>query len=216
MTGPRINRSTGTNNNPSITTGTETSAHGDQGQAKDRREAIVAAAARVFQSHGLAGASMRLIAREAGCTTGAIYPHFGGKEALYAEVLAQSLRALYDSVRRAVQEVPEPRRGRAAVQAFYDYYRAHPLELSLGLYLYQGARPVGLSRDLDHALNRSLESVFRVITEALAAGGHDQPRMRATGGVSHAVGVLIMNQTGRLKVLGTDPDEQMAFYLQDL
>lgn len=216
MTGPRTNRSTGTNNKPSITAGTEASAHGGQGQTEDRRDAIVAAAARVFQSHGLDGASMRLIAREAGCTTGAIYPHFGGKEALYAEVLAESLRALYDSVRSAVRDVPEARRGRAAIQAFYDYYRAHPLELSLGLYLYQGARPVGLTRDLDRSLNRSLESVFRIITEALAAGGHAQPRMRATGGVSHAAGVLIMNQTGRLKVLGTDPDEQMAFYLQDL
>ena len=183
---------------------------------EDKRQAIVEAAARVFKARGLAGASMRLIAREAGCTTGAIYPHFGGKESLYAEVLAQSLHALYASVRQAIHEAATEDKGRAGLRAFYDYYRVHPLELSLGLYLYQGARPVGLTRDLNHSLNRSLESVFRIMTDALRTSGHDLPEVRCTDGVAHAVGVLILNQTGRMKVLDREPDEQMAFYLENL
>lgn len=179
----------------------------------DRRDAVVAAAARVFEARGLEGASMRLIAREAGCTTGAIYPTFGGKEALYAEVLAQSLAALHGAIVDAIRQAPATRRGRAALHAFYEYYRAHPLELSLGLYLYQGARPVGLTRELDRTLNRALQAVFQVISEAIATSGHDEPATRATAGVAHAVGLLILDQTERLKLLGTDADEQMAFYL---
>ncbi|QIT56499.1 TetR/AcrR family transcriptional regulator [Aquisalimonas sp. 2447] len=183
---------------------------------EDKRQSIVEAAARVFEARGLAGASMRLIAREAGCTTGAIYPHFGGKESLYAEVLAQSLHALYASIRQAIHEASTEDKGRAGLRAFYDYYRDHPLELSLGLYLFQGARPVGLTRDLNHSLNRSLQSVYRIMTDALRTSGHEQPEMRCMGGVAQAVGVLILNQTGRMKVLGREPDEQMAFYLRDL
>ena len=159
---------------------------------------------------------MRLIAREAGCTTGAIYPHFGGKESLYAEVLAQSLHGLYATVRQAIDAADTPAKGRAAVRAFYDYYRAHPLELSLGLYLYQGARPVGLTKELNRSLNRSLQSVYTMIEDAIEASGHDRPQLRCMGGVSHAVGLLIMNQTGRMKVLDNDPDQLMAFYLERL
>ncbi|MBL4906594.1 MAG: helix-turn-helix transcriptional regulator [Sneathiella sp.] len=45
-----------------------------------RRQKILEAATRVFEKVGLANASMRAIALEAGCTTGAIYPIFSGKE----------------------------------------------------------------------------------------------------------------------------------------
>jgi AcrR family transcriptional regulator len=44
-----------------------------------RRQLIVDAARRVFEQSGLEGASIRAIAEAAGCTTGAIYPHFQAK-----------------------------------------------------------------------------------------------------------------------------------------
>src|SRR6202051_4457151 len=56
-----------------------------------RRQVIIDAARRVFERVGLDGASIRLIAAEAGCTTGAIYPWFAGKEEVYAAILAESL-----------------------------------------------------------------------------------------------------------------------------
>ena len=59
-----------------------------------RRQVIIDAARRVFERAGLEGASIRMIAAEAGCTTGAIYPWFAGKEEVYAAILAGSLDRL--------------------------------------------------------------------------------------------------------------------------
>ena len=52
---------------------------------------VTDAARRVFERVGLDDASIRLIAEEAGCTTGAIYPWFASKEEVYAAILAESL-----------------------------------------------------------------------------------------------------------------------------
>ena len=59
-----------------------------------RRQLIVDAARHVFQQSGLEGASIRAIAQAAGCTTGAIYPHFRSKEEIYAVVLGDSLASV--------------------------------------------------------------------------------------------------------------------------
>ena len=59
-----------------------------------KRELLLRAARDEFAEQGLEGATMRGIAVRAGCTTGAIYPLFDSKEAIYAELLTQSLAAL--------------------------------------------------------------------------------------------------------------------------
>ena len=57
-----------------------------------RREIILAAARRVFADQGLEGASLRAIAKAAGYTHGALYFYYASKEAIYADLLAGSLR----------------------------------------------------------------------------------------------------------------------------
>jgi AcrR family transcriptional regulator len=51
------------------------------------RRAVLAAAARVFADRGFHGASMQVIAEEAGYTQGAIYANFGGKAELFLAVV---------------------------------------------------------------------------------------------------------------------------------
>ncbi len=51
------------------------------------REALLAAAARLFAEHGVDSASVDAIAREAGRTSGALYDHFGSKEGLLFALL---------------------------------------------------------------------------------------------------------------------------------
>jgi AcrR family transcriptional regulator len=55
----------------------------------ETRERLLDAAARVFELKGYDGATVALIAQEAGVTTGAIYAHYGSK----AELLAAALKA---------------------------------------------------------------------------------------------------------------------------
>ncbi len=57
-----------------------------------RREEIIAATIRVIGEHGIAGASMRAIAREMGLTTGVISHHFVDK----GEVLREALQTCFD------------------------------------------------------------------------------------------------------------------------
>lgn len=55
------------------------------------RQAILAAAGRVFRRLGYAGAGVDAIMAEAGLTAGGFYAHFASKEALFAEMFAQAL-----------------------------------------------------------------------------------------------------------------------------
>ncbi len=53
----------------------------------DKRRQILEAAERVFRAKGLAGATTREIARDAGCAEGTIYLHFEDRMALFSAVL---------------------------------------------------------------------------------------------------------------------------------
>lgn len=56
------------------------------------REAILAAAQRVFTRHGYEGAGLRAIAAEAGATAALVIRYFGSKEALFAAALGEKFR----------------------------------------------------------------------------------------------------------------------------
>ncbi len=180
-----------------------------------RRQQIVDAARAVFQQRGLEGASMRLIAREAGCTTGAVYARFDGKEALYAEVLMNSLATLRRALTVALEGTPE-RHGATALYTFFHYYLRQPEELALGLYLYQGLEPGGLTPSLDRQLNAALLDIYRTVADAIARDGRSNAEELATGGMAHAVGLLVLNQTRRLALLGSDAERQMQLYLSQI
>lgn len=71
-------------------------------QARDSRSTdLVQAAGRVFLEHGYDGASMELVAAQAGVTRKTIYNHFSGKDALFAAVaisLCQQVVTAFDDV----------------------------------------------------------------------------------------------------------------------
>src|ERR1700681_735124 len=95
-----------------------------------KRGLILAAARRVFEAEGLDGASLRAIAAAAGYTPAALYFHFDSKEAIYAEVLRQSLADLGSAIARAIRRAKPPAdRLRAAAMAFFCYYADNPRDL---------------------------------------------------------------------------------------
>lgn len=79
-----------------------------------RRQMILDAAQRVFERDGLEKTTIRAITKEAGCTTGAIYPWFAGKEILYGALLDESLQRLHAHLQAATADCapPLPRRAR--------------------------------------------------------------------------------------------------------
>ncbi|MBM3573855.1 MAG: TetR family transcriptional regulator, partial [Alphaproteobacteria bacterium] len=84
-----------------------------------RRADILTAAEAVFARDGLAGATVRAIAGAAGYTAGALYFYYPSKEAIYAELLAQSLDRLRTAIGDAIDGAADPEaRLRAGIRGF--------------------------------------------------------------------------------------------------
>ncbi|MGY4402969.1 AcrR family transcriptional regulator [Bradyrhizobium sp. USDA 3315] len=95
--------------------------------SRHKRELILDAARSVFAEEGLEGASLRAIATRAGYTAAALYFHFDSKEAIYAEVLRQSLASLGEAVSAAVATTRGAKQKlHAAGMGFFRYYAEHP------------------------------------------------------------------------------------------
>ena len=174
-----------------------------------KRDLIREAAKRVFLEHGLSAASVREIALQAGYTTGAIYFHYASKEEIYADVLRESLSALHEAVSAAAAgETDAVRSLTAAYRAFIGFYRAHPRDLSLGLYLFEGAGPRGLNVKLNRDLNERFLGMMQVFEAGLASAGVGQRerKIEAVALFNEMVGLLIAANTGRLNVFGIDSD----------
>lgn len=60
-------------------------------QAAENREAIVAAAERLFREHGVDAVGLTALMKEAGFTQGGFYNHFKSKDALVAAVMARAV-----------------------------------------------------------------------------------------------------------------------------
>lgn len=174
------------------------------------REKILAAARALFAEKGLEGAGLRAIAARAGYTPAALYFHFPSREAIYAELLRDSLAAL--------REALAPRRDFAgAALALYDFYAERPQELALGLYLAAGGpAPRGLGAALDPALNALLLEAMAPLTEAARALG--RPALAAQA-FAQVVGLVILGQTRRLRLFAPAPrplmEAHVALLLKD-
>ena len=175
-----------------------------------RRELIRDAAKSVFARVGLQGTSVREIARAAGCTTGAIYSQYTGKKEVYAEILRESLIDMAEAVEAGARGGPPGRRGCAALRAWYEYFRDQPVEFDLGFYLYGGAHPAGVGKELNEELNTRLKRVYAAVAEGLEAdglAGRDSKHQQSVAFASWIFGILLMKQTGRLRILAIDPEK---------
>lgn len=183
-----------------------------------RRARVLAAAREVFSDKGLEGASVRAIAAAAGCTTGAIYSQFTGKEELYAEILSESLTTLLGAMAEAGEESStDIDRLRSAIGAFFEYYRLRPVELALGLYLFRGVRAVGLGRALDARLNAQLRDVIDVWADAIhRVNPAASAELEAASLFTYLVGLLIVEQTRRVRVTLREAEELLDHFVQAL
>jgi AcrR family transcriptional regulator len=183
-----------------------------------KRELILDAARKVFEADGLEGASLRAIAGAAGYTPAALYFHFESKEAIYAEVLRGSLADLEQAVNRSVARTKTPvDRLRAAAMAFFRYYSDNPRDLDLGFYLFRGGmKPHGLGKERDDMLNAALESALRPIAEAALALGARREEARAWMAdiFAHAVGLLLLAHTGRIRMFGASALNLMERFVE--
>ena len=184
-----------------------------------KRDLILDAAKQIFAEEGLEGASLRAIAVRAGYTPAALYFHFESKEAIYAEVLRDSLASLGQAVTHATSRAKAPAdRLRAAAMAFFDYYANNPRDLDLGFYLFRGGmKPRGLGKDRDEMLNAALEAALRPIAEAAEALGarREEARLLMVDAFAHAAGLLLLAHTGRIRMFDASAPTLMKRFVED-
>lgn len=172
-----------------------------------RRELIRDAAKQIFVEVGLHGASLREIAKIAGCTTGAIYAQYTNKEEVYADILRESLVNMAEAVKAGAEQGPKGKQSLAALRAWFEYFDARPAEFDLGFYLYGGAHPVGVGNELNRELNVKLKVVYETVATAMeqdAIATAENKHHLAVAGASWMFGILLMKGTGRLKILEVD------------
>jgi AcrR family transcriptional regulator len=96
-------------------------------RARDVREAIFRAAARIVGEYGYADSSVNRITELAGIAQGTFYLYFDSRQALFEELLAHEGQDLVLAMRHAVRgatsfyEVEEQ-----GYRAFFEYMREHP------------------------------------------------------------------------------------------
>ena len=183
-----------------------------------KRSLIMDAARQVFESEGLDGASLRAIATAAGYTPAALYFHFESKEAIYAEVLCESLTDLSKTIARAVARARTPAdRLRAAALAFFRYYADNPRDLDLGFYLFRGGmKPRGLGKERDDMLNAALVSAMQPIADAAQAldARREEARALMADIFAHAAGLLLLAHTGRIRMFGASAPNLMERFVE--
>ncbi len=93
-----------------------------------RRNAIVAAAIRVFAEQGFADTSIQAVATEAGVAPTAVYYHFSGKEELFEAALRRVLEAINEVVvnARADDEPGDPEILAHVISAVWQWLEANP------------------------------------------------------------------------------------------
>jgi AcrR family transcriptional regulator len=193
-----------------------------------RRALILDAARSTFLELGIEGASLREIAKRAGYTPGALYSHFGSREDIYAALLSESLLRLQRCIADAAAPVADAAGAlarpavlaclRAAALAFFGYYREHPQDMDLGFYLFNGARPRGLTSDLNQQLNDRLRAALLPMQQLLVKLGlsEQDALIESTAIFAHVAGVLMLHNTGRIRLFGQDAQTLMTRHLDQL
>lgn len=183
-----------------------------------KRGAILDAASRVFAERGLEGATIRAIAAEAGYTPGAIYAYYGAKEEIFGDLLADSLGALGQAVKRAGGDDARSRL-EASLRAAHRYYVEHPREFDLGLYLYRGGRDRALPREQERHITGRLIAALQAIAEPIRELGGLNPEaanLETVAALAQVNGILQLEASGRLAVLGFSGEKLLGHYIDGL
>jgi AcrR family transcriptional regulator len=132
----------------------------DSGATKAR---IIEAAFREFAAHGLAGARIDRIAKNARANKRAIYDYFGDKQQLFDKTLV-------DTVTRGMKDIPRQWDDLPALAGhIYDYFSADPDRMRLHLWR-QLERPEAMAGEIE-AYRRSIDEM----SAAQAAGSPWDP-----------------------------------------
>jgi TetR/AcrR family transcriptional repressor of bet genes len=130
-----------------------------------RREQICRAAATVIAREGFAGSTMRMVAEEAGVSTGMLNHYFANRQDLLTQALVFVSERAQARMRAAIADIPP---GRERIAALLDSALAEGQEVSETWRVWINAygEAVRLA-ELRHTIEARLNSWYELIDEAL-------------------------------------------------
>ena len=182
-----------------------------QRERRARRQAILAAAAKIFADHGIEGATIEMVAREAEVAVGTIYLYFCSRDDLFLSLMAERIGRLRERyLEIGARKLAPADEVRAIGAAYLDYLRE-----SRGLFLAQlavdfGKLPLRLARpkelerfDEVRALGRECFNLWRDAVGRMLGGAGDAA---SSSGAARSATVIWAALNGAFLLTG---DEQI-------
>lgn len=141
--------------------------------AAERRQALIAAAQRVFATGSYSGSTTAEIAREAGVSEPILYRHFGSKRGLYLACLEEAWASLRTALDAKLAELGDREAVTAIGQASRDFHASGGIK-PVTLWI-QALNEAGEDEQIQEALRGQLREVHDYVADAVrraqAAGG---------------------------------------------
>jgi AcrR family transcriptional regulator len=180
------------------------------GGRRDRREDLLAAAARRFVAVGIRKTTMEDIAREATAGKATLYRHFANKDAVIDALLEREAARLDRRLRGAAEEHDDAaRRLEAAFVAGVEFFVDHPV-LTKGRDEEPGILLPRITANGGPLVRRGMELFTSLIDEGIAAG---ELRKVDPAAAAEVIMRLILSYFSfpPMHVRVDDPDEASAF-----
>ncbi len=104
----------------------------DEALRAQRREEILASAARVFAARGYQGTDMQALADEAGVAKGTVYLYFASKEELFLAAVDQGVKQMKAYIDAAIAGITDPLEWTGtAIRAYLGFFKDHPEQVDL-------------------------------------------------------------------------------------
>ncbi|MCG8490590.1 MAG: TetR/AcrR family transcriptional regulator [Sneathiellales bacterium] len=174
------------------------------------KEDIRRAAQKLFEEKGIAKATVREIAREAGYTTGAVYFHYKNKEAIYQDIISQSLETLSLNILKASEPPKDPVSALiSAYITFYRFFEDRPYELNAVL---------TFSRSSDPATGNSFREISSFFQTCYIRLGIPRrlAEEEATVILGDLFGLLSCTNNRQFEALGQEGEQVLTLHLQRL
>lgn len=135
------------------------------GMGPIRREQICRAAAAVIAREGFAGSTMRMVAEEAGVSTGMINHYFANRQELLTQALVFVSERTQERYREAIEPLPA---GVERLNALLDSALSEDVDMRETWYVWINAYGEAVRLpDLRHTMEERLQSWYDIIDQAL-------------------------------------------------
>jgi AcrR family transcriptional regulator len=180
-----------------------------------KRQKILTAAKTCFATAGLDGTTMRAIAAASGYSVGAAYAYFPGRNSIIAALLASSLTELYRFIQSELKHVNAGEQSvRQAFSGFATYFLSskEDHQLLISFYASRNANSHDLAKNDFKQLNDKFLSVLGLLAITLHENSNVDAKSAQTEtaqAVTFIIGVLSMNSSGHLSLMGQSPQEMV-------